>query len=102
MFFCNWSRKLYEYCSRFENCEKINSKPTELIKKARQIFLKSDEKEEIFECAKSIYFECSNANLNLVSNQIWYCHCDDFQGCENYIWSQGYCFICQVNSGHND
>ena len=86
-FFCDSSEKLYEYWSKFGDCEKINSKPTELIKQPREIFLKSDEKEEIFECAKSIYFECSNANLNLVNYQIWYYHCDDFQGCEKYIGS---------------
>ena len=64
--------------------------------------MKCDEKEEIFECDKSIYFECSIANLNLVSNQIWYCHCDDFQGCENYFGSQYYCFIYQVNNEYSN
>ena len=47
-FFCDSSEKLYEYWSKFGDCEKINSKPTELIKQPREIFLKSDEKEEIF------------------------------------------------------
>ena len=49
-----------------------------------------------------MYFEFSNANLNLVSNNIWYCHCDDFQGCENYVGSRDYCFICQVNNEYSD
>ena len=32
-FFCDSSKKLYEYCSKYEDCEKINLKPTELIKR---------------------------------------------------------------------
>ena len=31
-FFHDSSKKPYEYCSKFEDCEKINSKTAELIK----------------------------------------------------------------------
>ena len=57
-FLCD-SSKLYEYCSKYEDCEKIKSKTAELIKKVSEIFPESDEKREIFDCAKVVYPECS-------------------------------------------
>ena len=57
-FLCD-SSKLYEYCSKYEDCEKIKSKTAELIKKESEIFSESDEKGEIFDCAKVAYLECS-------------------------------------------
>ena len=38
---------------------KIKSKTAELIKKESEIFSESDEKGEIFDCAKVAYLECS-------------------------------------------
>ena len=55
--FLRLSSELYEYCSMYEDCKKIKSKPAELVKKASEIFSESDEKEEIFEYAKVAYLE---------------------------------------------
>ena len=57
-FLCD-SSKLYEYCSKYEDREKIKSKTAELIKKVSETFPESDEKGEIFDCAKVVYPECS-------------------------------------------
>ena len=57
-FLCD-SSKLYEYCSNYEDCEKIKSKTAELIKKVIEIFPESDEKGKTFDCAKVVYLQCS-------------------------------------------
>ena len=49
--------ELDKYCSMYEYWKKIKSKPAELIQKASEIFSESDEKEEIFECARVVYLE---------------------------------------------
>ena len=77
--------ELDKYCSMYEYWEKIKSKPAELIQKASEIFSESDEKEEIFECARVVYLECSNVILNLASNEVWYCRCDNFKGVKSTL-----------------
>ena len=38
-----------------------------------------------FECARVVYLECSNVILNLASNEVWYCRCDDFKGVKSTL-----------------
>ena len=83
--FWRLSSELYEYCSKYEDCKKIKSKPAELVKKASEIFSESDEKEEIFEYAKVAYLEWSNVILNLASNEGWYHRHDDFKGVKSAL-----------------
>ena len=47
-----------------------------------------------FITSKIVFYKCLN---NFNSDGHYYCCCDSFSGCENYIGHKFYCFVCRIN-----
>ena len=56
----------------------------------------SKEIDFLFENSKIVFFECLNAVSVCASEGQYYCKCNNFSGCENYVGHRGYCFVCRI------
>ena len=51
--------------------------------------------------SKVVFYECLNTILVFESDGYYYCSCDQFSGCESYVRSSGYCFVCQITANYS-
>ena len=45
--------------------------------------------------SKAVFYECLSSILVFQSDGYFYCTCNQFTGCQNYIGYKGYCYICR-------